>query len=635
MDVITYLTYVEENLTKEKLPILHDVLQESADLTEAIGWDLVKILIPLVPESESCLFVVARLGNPKEVILRVAESLRAIEFDTDEEDDDEQDEPSATPTNGVVQPLPLPLQQFQYLVYMLLILHPRINAKYPSRFLSSSLQAMLAAYSNAHSHLDDLANDLVRFVKVMAGPKRPHFPPRRPSSALAIATELSRQPTPDPILTNTAPTEEDKIQTRLLQSFLTHVLDDFMQRLTPVEGVAGLAWTTRYMEHTKHPMLLSQKISLTEQFSHSTELESRLSVVGQIVALAQDLEIHNEELLSTIMDSKPEEEGNRAEEDSYPKAASEIPLSKAGSLYLLTARKAMEVLYDGPEIRTLPIFPDHANLMQNFASSGGPEMLSMGPEALVDALLFHGLVALQSNEFGKLESDVEFNQYLQLTSVLSACLSSPTLRFQAHYLTSTVLRSHPRELIQIEFIKDTLEHCPFENLKTSAVSWIKGLTLEAAQLSTTSPIPGTARAPSLFATPAPLATLAPVLFPDIREVYPDSPVVPGDESFEDFRLNYSFYAAAVNFLYLLLLDKKLQESLQVSKVLQDSEILRTFLNPLISAIQRYVEALKEGGSLHEVAVEEVGLKTQLEMLWMSCDDVGTRLAKEWLDDGAE
>jgi Uncharacterised protein family, YAP/Alf4/glomulin len=46
-DMVTYLTYIEENLTKDRLPVLHEVLQD-ADLTEEIGWDLVKILLPMV-----------------------------------------------------------------------------------------------------------------------------------------------------------------------------------------------------------------------------------------------------------------------------------------------------------------------------------------------------------------------------------------------------------------------------------------------------------------------------------------------------------------------------------------------------------------------------------------------------------
>jgi Uncharacterised protein family, YAP/Alf4/glomulin len=611
MDMMTYLTYVEQNISKEKLPVLLEVLQNDTDLADAIGWDLVNTLLPLLPESEACLLAVAKLGNPKEVVLKVSECLRSIDFDF--EDDVEN---HTSPKDEQPPPLPLPVQQFQVLLYMLAILHPRIIAKFPSRFLSSSLQAILGTYSEISSHYDEITCEMVKFVKTISGPKRPHFPPRRPSSALALATLMSKQGS-EPAETDVLTSEEDKIQTRLLQSFITHILDEYMQSLPPVDGVSGLAWCSRYMEHIKHPMVMTKTISLTEQFSHSPELEGRLTTVGQIVALAQDLEIHSDELLSNILDPKPETEGDRSAEESHPTSAAEIPLSKAGALHLYTARKAMEVLYDGPTMNTLPIFPDHAKLIQNFADQDGPESLAMGSDTVVDALLFHGLVALQSNQFGDLESDIDFNKYLQITSILSSCLPSPTLRFQAYYLTSTVLRSHPRELTQIEFINDTLEHCPFENLKTSAVSWIKGLTLDAVNRG--EPEDST---PSLFATPAPLSMLCPFIFPDLTSEYLDMHSSEDEEVlFEEFRLNYSFYAASVNFIYLLIQSKQLHEPLQVQKVLSDGDVATDFVKPIQKALSHFLSSLKEGGSLHDAAKEDNGIVPQLEVLRMSCDGV--------------
>src|ERR1700712_3928035 len=86
-DPPTYLTFIEGNLTKDKLATLLDILQDT-ELTEAIGWDLVHILTPFLPESEDCLLHLARQGNPREVVLKVAESVRDIRFTEDEDDDD-------------------------------------------------------------------------------------------------------------------------------------------------------------------------------------------------------------------------------------------------------------------------------------------------------------------------------------------------------------------------------------------------------------------------------------------------------------------------------------------------------------------------------------------------------------------
>lgn len=625
MDMPTYLTYVEENITKEKLPILYDILEDQ-ELTESIGWDLVQTLLPLLPESEACLIRIATLGNAKEVILKVAENIRAVDFDVEDGEDDPEKltlTPSVTLNNGDIPNLPLPILQFQILLHMLAILHPRLKVKTPSRFLSASLQAILASYPGAANHHDEITAELVNFVKIVSGPKRPHFPPRRASSAQALATLMSLSANTNAI--DTEPSDEDKIQSRLLQSFLTYLLDDYMSSLPQIEGVTGLSWCSRFMEHIQHPLVTSKKVTLTEQFSHSEKLEGRLTTVGQILALAQDIEIHSDELYQALMDSVPEGDGNRGEEDSFPTTASEIPLSRTGALYIFTARKVMEVLNGGPSMTTLSIFPDHYTILSNFAAESGSEALAMSSETLIDSLLFHGLVALEMNNVGNVATDTDYNQYLQITSVLSACLPSPVQRFQAHYLTSTVLRSHPREIVQFEFIQDTLQHCPFENLKTSAVSWIKGLTMEAIQTLALEPD----TTPSLFATPAPISSLVPDLFPDLSTEY--SIAVKTAESiatiFEDFRLSYSFHGAVLNFLYLLIYSNAFHGPLQVQKILLDGEVRDNFLQPLEDTSNLFLAALNSGGALEDVESAEPGLIPQIEVLLIRCNDI-TKEAKK-------
>ncbi|KAL9033719.1 MAG: hypothetical protein Q9180_005799, partial [Flavoplaca navasiana] len=92
VDYLSYLTILEYNLTLEQLPLLHDILQDTT-LTANIGWDLVHLLLPLLPESQSCLQDVARLGNPREVILKVTELLEALNApDGNTVEDDEENE---------------------------------------------------------------------------------------------------------------------------------------------------------------------------------------------------------------------------------------------------------------------------------------------------------------------------------------------------------------------------------------------------------------------------------------------------------------------------------------------------------------------------------------------------------------
>ena len=165
-DPITYLTIIEYNLTEESLPVLHQALQDP-ELTANIGWDLIHLLLPLLPASEDCLQDIATKGNPRECVLKVTEALRLLEFEDPQEETDEEVEDAEAggsrlkvPDVGVgesstspafprtVLP-PLPVLKFEILLDLLATLHRRVKTKFPSRFLSTSLQAVLLAFNRA------------------------------------------------------------------------------------------------------------------------------------------------------------------------------------------------------------------------------------------------------------------------------------------------------------------------------------------------------------------------------------------------------------------------------------------------------------------------------------------------------
>ncbi len=101
-DRFTYLTILESHLSPEILPALDGILQD-AELTQEIGWDLVFNLVTL-PGSEACLATIARLGNPREVILKVLEALELLQQDEgyqSENSDADADAAGATPTADV------------------------------------------------------------------------------------------------------------------------------------------------------------------------------------------------------------------------------------------------------------------------------------------------------------------------------------------------------------------------------------------------------------------------------------------------------------------------------------------------------------------------------------------------------
>jgi hypothetical protein len=623
-DYMTYLTFIEHNLREENLPILHKVLQDT-ELNVGIGWDLVHLLIPLVPASDECLLDVARLGNPREVVLKVTEALRLLEFEEVQDSSDESDieeklknaaiaeSSKAGSSNNppALEPiLPLPIQQFRVLLSMLSVLHPRIKTKYPSRFLSTTLQGVLTAYSRSSQCQEELTYEVVKFVNTIAGSKRPHLPPRTRSSQ--ILSSYSEIAAPDPEAQKEHPSnEETSMQKRLLQSFLTHILEDYMLSLKSSHDVPGMGWASRLQEklHPERTPKLPGKVSFTEQFGRSETLKVSSATVGSIVALAQDLDLGSKELYDVIVDPKPEITGQEESEDEPPTSPSDIPVSKSGALFLLAARKAIEVLHDRPaSTPDIPIFPDHAIIVENFLGGAARSSMGLEPETLIDAVLFLGLLALENDAVGEPESDEDFCQYLQNTSLLSANTPSPNLRYNAYYLTSTVLRSHPHDLVRLSFIRDTLEHCPYENLKTSAVGWLKGETIEA---NPPNPPPlSDSDTPSIFATPVAISTISPFLFPDLTERLSGPSL---SDSYTQFKADVSFYLAALNFYYLLLVAKHLHEPLDVAGFHKKSNIAESYLAPLRSATGKFREGLKSGGELYDGEESEFALK-ELDIL---------------------
>jgi hypothetical protein len=644
-DYYTYLTIVEYNLSQENLPILHKVLQDEA-LTTNIGWDLVHLLVPYLPESQQCLHDIARLGNPREVILKVTEGLRLIEYETAEDADDDEEhaeagasdvraraesstyplktapvpEGESRPGSGqaveLPPPLPLAVNQFVSLLSMLSVLHGRIRTKNPSRFLSTTLQAILASFSNSASHREEMIRSIVTTIKAITGTKRPTLPNRQSSGMLGTSgvSTTGAVSASDPEATESSDLtfEEQAMQTRLLQSFITHIMEEYMLNLQPTkDDVPGMAWCSRIIEKLHPERIIPQSKTLAHRFASEESLHRRIDAIGQLVTLAQDLKIADEDLLhaAITVERVPDRDGQ--DEDEPPDSAEEIPLSRLGSLMLYAARQVVSVLYDAPVSTTTPpfaIFPDHHELVKNCLSAPnqGTGTIGSEPEALIDAVTSLGLLALENDMIGEPSTDEQFNEYLQTIALLSSNCPSPNLRGHAHYLATTILCSHPDEEARLAFIRDTLEHCPFENLKVSAVSWIKGETIEA---NPPTPIPGHSQKTqppisetSIFAKPLALDTLSPFLFPSLQADLITSPV---RDSWMKFRSNLPIYLASLNFLYLLLCAKHLHERLMIHDLWTNNDVAGSFIQPLREGSERFKKEMHGGGELSEERRDEV------------------------------
>lgn len=335
-------------------------------------------------------------------------------------------------------------------------------------------------------------------------------------------------------------------------------------------------------------------------------------------ALARDLKVDPGELLSVI--TKPKVDLPEGEEGSLLEAE-QAPLHHQGSLFFLSAMIAASALLDVPT--SLPearIFPSYGAIIFNFIGENSLSEIGSENEAVVDAVLFLGFFILsQKSEIDPPKDGEDFTLVLQRLSILSAECASPSLRYHAHILTTSILYSHPQDTVRLAFIHDTLEHCPYENLKGSAIGWLKDEILAADSKLKLSP-----SFKSVFLSPSAISKLIPVLFPNPRKLF-----TPGMEH-EQFFAYFSFYLAALNFYYLLLTSASLYLNLEIKTLTQQHDLQGTFLLPLRGIgleIDREMTRQSDGG---ESAAEEGKILAETELLETTIQMVEEAVKKKGL-----
>jgi len=264
-DRFTYLTIIETHLQPAILPALNEILQD-AELTQEIGWDLVSSLVNL-PESAACLETIARLGNPREVILKVLETLDVLNQDDGYQTDDEDNKPDAPSVSFT--------NKYITLLGMLAILHKRIKTKYPSRFLAETLQTVYRSYRPNQ----DMTASVINLVHSLSGKKRPPLPNRKSSVNVAnpdLHGDASKN-APDPEADNDREDpDETALQDQMLVSFATCILESY------VNG-NGMAWAARLLEFYNPEKIVPGKKTMMAAFREDQELLARDAIVGQLV----------------------------------------------------------------------------------------------------------------------------------------------------------------------------------------------------------------------------------------------------------------------------------------------------------------------------------------------------------------
>lgn len=239
------------------------------DLARDISWDLVSVLLPFLESpspttlqtAETLITSAATKGNPREVFIKVLESLSSLSWapqptseDEHDEDGDEDEHEDKAAHSGDEGEDEIPekeekreedklvhkhsLKKFHALLSALSIVHPRIAAKFPSRFLSTELTTLLGVFMKSvqwleREEVDGVLRAVLEFVELakpelpqpkkqsLAKGEKPPLPPRV-STAENLATLSSTQ--------TEEVSPEALLQARLLQSFLSHILEIYLLR---------------------------------------------------------------------------------------------------------------------------------------------------------------------------------------------------------------------------------------------------------------------------------------------------------------------------------------------------------------------------------------------------------------------
>jgi hypothetical protein len=274
-DRFTYLTIIGEYASPEILPTLNEILQDP-DLTQEIGWDLVQILLP-IPGSEACLETIARLGNPREVILSILGILGTLQPSSSLADLGMGDDVEAAPGRSD-EDAHAP-KQFVTLLGILAILHKRLKVKKPSRFLASTLQAILQAYRPTEPQM---TGAVINLVHSLSGRRRPTLPTRKSSLSVSGLLDPDRDgdasknaPDPEASDSDAIAAGDELIQRRLLLSFVSCVLESYVNS-------NSLAWSTRLLEYYSPEKLVPRRQTALQAYRDDEDLQSRDAMVGQL-----------------------------------------------------------------------------------------------------------------------------------------------------------------------------------------------------------------------------------------------------------------------------------------------------------------------------------------------------------------
>ncbi|KAI2617257.1 DUF1760-domain-containing protein [Hypomontagnella submonticulosa] len=556
-DRFTYLTILQYHVTSpEILPTLNEVLQD-ADLTQEIGWDLVQMLLNL-EGSETCLETVARLGNPREVVIKVMEALEGLAVAWNDEVIVDVDDPGVIPDSKIPG-------KFITLLGMLAILHRRIETKYPSRFLGPSLVKVFEAYQPT----PEMTASVINLVYSLSGRKRPPLPNRTSSISVANPDQDgdASKNAPDPEAEQEDP-KEDAMQRKLLQAFVTCILQRYV-------NAHDMLWSPRLLEVYNPQRNIPGKKTTTEAFRENEELQRRDAVVGQLVASLRDLGLNKctEQFIKSVFEGPVHVDPLSAFDDFS--SVDDIHFSPGGTVCLIAYWIFSKDVFssDSPQPE-MHIFPDHASMLARFL---GREIQSeiLSSPGIADALLAIGL-GLEHRGLSKAGEDTNLMAYLHNLTLISVFHPDIQVRSAATTFAGSLLHAEPDDQVRLDILEDLLENCMFASLKACAITWLKEELLAAKQKNLS----------NRFSSSDVIETLQYSLFPDLLPLKD----MDTEALIEFWAQNHLFLLQVANFAYFLFTGFK-----DLVPAGMGAAVGQRFVEPLVAAAEKLQKAEGAGG----------------------------------------
>jgi Uncharacterised protein family, YAP/Alf4/glomulin len=534
MDPITLLVWCEQNLGPKELPTLNKLLKEDdGTLAQEIGWNLLEMILPMLKEDHQeasrCLESIARRGNPREVIVKVAEVLEKLGEETDfsEDDADSVDElptfageadrihlgtltldgmpavsdskpaeeaPSeqkSTKGEPFGHSVSLATIQFESLMSMLALLHIRIKTQYPSRFLATSLPAALGAFRRIGvTSLSTMA--FLLFLEKLSG-RRPQLPPRAlsvtatvtepqiaessaPPSSQAVVSLPDSEPEVEGSSMQQASQNEKDIVLRLLRAVLLEALDDYMASLQSRDP-SYMSWTTRLRENYEPHRIVPGKPTECQKWKDSKQLSERDRVIGKFLTVGKDLKFdvdpHFKDLVSEggQLKSPSSEEDDPESPSDYPTKPSQVPFPPSGMLFLCAAQQFSSHTAATSRPETDEILASVSRAYQFFRSDQNAAYLHAS-FATEDALL--SLLYLVKDKQQSETTSFDFKSFFMSLAAFCAEFPDPLLRDAAHGIATTLFHNYPDVTTKLNIIAAILksETTPV-SLKAVAIRWVQ------------------------------------------------------------------------------------------------------------------------------------------------------------------